>query len=195
MAIIEVKGLKKNYGELEVLKSIDLEIEEGQVVCIIGPSGSGKSTFLRCLNRLEKTTAGKVIVDGYDLTDKNTEITNYNAQILLINCIGLLSKLYSYADIAIVGGGFYSAGLHNILEASAFGIPVIFGNHYKKNPEADSLILLGGAKSFADEKDTIHFISQLIENKQIINSMGEKSKKFIQQQPNATEFIVNHIIN
>ena len=53
MAIIEVKGLKKNYGELEVLKSIDLEIEEGQVVCIIGPSGSGKSTFLRCLNRQE----------------------------------------------------------------------------------------------------------------------------------------------
>ena len=114
---------------------------------------------------------------------------------MLINCIGFLSKLYSYADIAIVGGGFHSAGLHNILEASAFGIPVIFGNHYKKNPEADSLILLGGAKSFADEKDTIHFISQLIENKQIINSMGEKSKKFIQQQPNATEFIVNHIIN
>lgn len=130
-----------------------------------------------------------------EITDKNTEITNYNAQILLINCIGLLSKLYSYADIAIVGGGFHSAGLHNILEASAFGIPVIFGNHYKKNPEADSLILFGGAKSFADEKDTIHFISQLIENKQIINSMGEKSKKFIQQQPNATEFIVNHIIN
>ena len=60
MAIIEVKGLKKNYGELEVLKSIDLEIEEGQVVCIIGPSGSGKSTFLRCLNRLEKTTEGKI---------------------------------------------------------------------------------------------------------------------------------------
>lgn len=130
-----------------------------------------------------------------EITDKNTEITNYNAQILLINCIGLLSKLYSYADIAIVGGGFHSAGLHNILEASAFGIPVIFGNHYKKNPEADSLILLGGAKSFADEKDTIHFISQLIENKQIINSMGGKSKKFIQQQPNATEFIVNHVIN
>ena len=74
MAIIEVKGLKKNYGELEVLKSINLEIEEGQVVCIIGPSGSGKSTFLRCLNRLEKTTAGKVIVDGYDLTDKNKSV-------------------------------------------------------------------------------------------------------------------------
>ena len=84
MAIIEVKGLKKNYGELEVLKSIDLEIEEGQVVCIIGPSGSGKSTFLRCLNRLEKTTAGKVIVDGYDLTDKNTDLNFVRQEIGMV---------------------------------------------------------------------------------------------------------------
>ena len=59
MAIIEVKGLKKNYGELEVLKSIDLEIEEGQVVCIIGPSGSGKSTFLRCLKSSRKNNSRK----------------------------------------------------------------------------------------------------------------------------------------
>ena len=84
MAIIEVKGLKKNYGELEVLKSIDLEIEEGQVVCIIGPSGSGKSTFLRCLNRLEKTTEGKVIVDGYDLTDKNTDLNFVRQEIGMV---------------------------------------------------------------------------------------------------------------
>ena len=64
MAIIEVKGLKKNYGELEVLKSIDLEIEEGQVVCIIGPSGSGKSTFLRCINRLEEPTSGEIKINN-----------------------------------------------------------------------------------------------------------------------------------
>ena len=56
MAIIEVQKIQKKYGDLEVLKSIDLSIEEGEVVCIIGPSGSGKSTFLRCLNRLEKIT-------------------------------------------------------------------------------------------------------------------------------------------
>ena len=61
MAIIEVQKLQKKYGNLEVLKSIDLSIEEGEVVCIIGPSGSGKSTFLRCLNRLEKIKRAGVV--------------------------------------------------------------------------------------------------------------------------------------
>jgi glutamine transport system ATP-binding protein len=67
---ISIKGLRKSFGHLEVLKGMDVEIKEGEVVCLIGPSGSGKSTFLRCLNALEKITAGTVIVDGYNLTDK-----------------------------------------------------------------------------------------------------------------------------
>lgn len=67
---IKVKGLRKSFGHLEVLKGMDVEVQEGEVVCLIGPSGSGKSTFLRCLNSLEKITAGDVIVDGYNLTDK-----------------------------------------------------------------------------------------------------------------------------
>ncbi|MBO5093057.1 MAG: amino acid ABC transporter ATP-binding protein [Lachnospiraceae bacterium] len=67
---ISIKGLRKSFGHLEVLKGMDVEITEGEVVCLIGPSGSGKSTFLRCLNALEKITAGTVIVDGYNLTDK-----------------------------------------------------------------------------------------------------------------------------
>ena len=62
--IIEVKGLKKNFGSLEVLKGINETIRENEVVCIIGPSGSGKSTFLRCLNYLEVPTEGEIIVDG-----------------------------------------------------------------------------------------------------------------------------------
>jgi polar amino acid transport system ATP-binding protein len=71
---IHVEHLKKNFGQLEVLKDISLDIEEGTVVVIIGPSGSGKSTFLRCLNSLEKPTAGTVIVNGTDLTDKHVNI-------------------------------------------------------------------------------------------------------------------------
>ena len=61
---ISVKNLKKNFGSLEVLRHISLDVAEGEVVCLIGPSGSGKSTFLRCLNRLETITAGEVVVDG-----------------------------------------------------------------------------------------------------------------------------------
>ena len=70
-SIIEVKGLQKNFGSLQVLKGIDAAIEENEVVCIIGPSGSGKSTFLRCLNRLEEITDGEILIDGVHLSKEN----------------------------------------------------------------------------------------------------------------------------
>ena len=65
---IHVEHLKKNFGNLEVLRDVSTDIYEGEVVVVLGPSGSGKSTFLRCLNRLEEITGGTVIVDGHDLT-------------------------------------------------------------------------------------------------------------------------------
>ncbi|HIT84846.1 MAG TPA: amino acid ABC transporter ATP-binding protein [Candidatus Ornithomonoglobus intestinigallinarum] len=72
--MIEVKGLCKSFGELEVLKSIDQHIEQGEKVVIIGPSGSGKSTFLRCLNLLETPTGGDIYIDGERVTDKGVDI-------------------------------------------------------------------------------------------------------------------------
>lgn len=71
---IDVQDLHKSYGQNEVLKGIDAKFYEGDVVCIIGPSGSGKSTFLRTLNLLETITSGKVVVDGFELSDPNTNI-------------------------------------------------------------------------------------------------------------------------
>ena len=72
--MIKVVGLKKNFGELEVLKGISTLIKDGEVVAIIGPSGSGKSTFLRCINLLEKPTSGHIYIDDKDITDKKTNI-------------------------------------------------------------------------------------------------------------------------
>ena len=80
---ISVKKLQKSFGDLEVLKDINIEIREGEVVCMIGPSGSGKSTFLRCLNRLEKITAGDVVVDGHPISDPNTNINKVRENITL----------------------------------------------------------------------------------------------------------------
>ena len=71
---IDVNDLHKYYGENEVLKGITAKFYEGDVVCIIGPSGSGKSTFLRSLNLLEAVTSGTITVDGFDLTDKKTDV-------------------------------------------------------------------------------------------------------------------------
>ena len=74
MALIEVKDLHKSFGNNHVLRGIDLEVEKGEVVVVIGPSGSGKSTFLRCLNRLEQIDSGQVIVAGNDISDEKIDI-------------------------------------------------------------------------------------------------------------------------
>ena len=81
---IHVSHLKKNFGKLEVLKDVTTDIYEGEVVVVLGPSGSGKSTFLRCLNRLEDITAGEVIVDGHDLTDKHTDLNKVRENVGMV---------------------------------------------------------------------------------------------------------------
>lgn len=81
---VSIKNLKKNYGSLEVLKDISLDINEGEVICLIGPSGSGKSTFLRCLNRLEDITSGSVIIDGEDITDPKLDINKKRENIGMV---------------------------------------------------------------------------------------------------------------
>ena len=82
--IIEVKDLQKSFGELDVLKGINTEVQRGEVVVVIGPSGSGKSTFLRCLNQLEIATAGKILVDGNDVTDKHIDINKVRENIGMV---------------------------------------------------------------------------------------------------------------
>lgn len=74
MCIIKIENLTKSFDNLEVLKNINLEIKEGEVICIIGPSGSGKSTLLRCMNLLEEHTGGKIYFEGIDITDKKVNI-------------------------------------------------------------------------------------------------------------------------
>lgn len=81
---IQVRNLKKNFGSLEVLKDISLDVAEGEVVVLIGPSGSGKSTLLRCLNQLEKVTSGQIIIDGQDVTDKHTDINKVRENIGMV---------------------------------------------------------------------------------------------------------------
>ena len=82
--IIEVTDLHKSFGDNEVLTGIDLNVSDGEVVCVIGPSGSGKSTLLRCLNRLEDITSGDVVVDGHRLTDRKIRIDEVRAEIGMV---------------------------------------------------------------------------------------------------------------
>lgn len=84
MSIIKVKQLRKSYGETEVLKSIDLEVKKGEVICVIGPSGSGKSTLLRCLNGLEEINSGEIFIQGKKLTRKSSELNKIRQNIGMV---------------------------------------------------------------------------------------------------------------
>ncbi|HKM22658.1 MAG TPA: amino acid ABC transporter ATP-binding protein [Lachnospiraceae bacterium] len=81
---ISVKGLVKTFGDLEVLKGMDVDVADGEVLSLIGPSGSGKSTFLRCINRLEKATAGTIMVDGTNVLAKETNINKLRENIGMV---------------------------------------------------------------------------------------------------------------
>ncbi len=82
--LIQVQHLRKCFDEIEVLKDITVDIYKGDVVCVIGPSGSGKSTFLRCLNRLEEPTAGKIFFEGTDITDPKTDIDRHRQKMGMV---------------------------------------------------------------------------------------------------------------
>ncbi|MGZ4742495.1 MAG: amino acid ABC transporter ATP-binding protein [Oryzihumus sp.] len=98
---IRLTGLRKSFGDLEVLRGIDLEVTKGQVVCVIGPSGSGKSTLLRCVNLLEQPSAGTVTVGGAELTDPDCDLDRERRRIGMVfqqfNLFGHLSVLDNVA--------------------------------------------------------------------------------------------------
>ena len=99
---ISVKGLRKCFGDLEVLKHIDVQVTEKEVLCVIGPSGSGKSTFLRCLNRLESITGGEVIINGKNISDKTVNINKVRENIgMVFQQFNLFSNLNILDNITL----------------------------------------------------------------------------------------------
>lgn len=82
--MIEVNNLEKHFGDLKVLNGVSVNIKKGEKVVVIGPSGSGKSTFLRCLNRLEEPTDGQIIFEGFDITDKKTDIDKHRQKMGMV---------------------------------------------------------------------------------------------------------------
>ena len=85
--------------------------------------------------------------------------------------------------------------MHNILEAATFGVPVIFGNQYKKNPEADALIAQNGGKSFAQVELAADFVLELSKNSNLLQEMSENAANFVSSQPNSSEIILDKILN
>ena len=130
---IIVKDLVKKFGENTVLNNINTTINEGDVVCIIGPSGSGKSTFLRCLNRLEETTSGSILISGDDLTAEKTNLNQIRQH------IGMVFQHFNlFPHLSI---------LENIILA-----PMDLKKMSRKEAEAQAILLLESV-GLADKKD------------------------------------------
>ncbi|MFT7474961.1 MAG: polar amino acid transport system ATP-binding protein [Verrucomicrobiales bacterium] len=81
---INVRNLHKSFGDLEVLKGIDFHVDRGEVVCVLGPSGSGKSTLLRCINRLEDSQSGEILIEGEDITDLDADVDKLRTRIGMV---------------------------------------------------------------------------------------------------------------
>lgn len=200
-----VKQIKNRDNSVEFIS----EFKADKKLLVFGSSWEAEERIAKILS--EKLKNFKIIIASHDLKRvehlkqifpkailyselEQSQISNLKSQILIIDSIGLLSKLYSYADIAIVGGGFHDKGLHNILEAATFGIPVIFGNQYKKNPEADGLIAQNGGKSFAKEELASDFVLELTQNSNLLKEMSQNAEDFVHNQPNSSEIILKKIL-
>jgi polar amino acid transport system ATP-binding protein len=100
--ILEIRGLRKSFGHVEVLRGIDLAVNPQELVFIIGPSGSGKSTLLRCCNRLEEPSAGRICIDGVDLMDRRTDINAMRRQIgMVFQSFNLYPHLTALSNVSL----------------------------------------------------------------------------------------------
>lgn len=116
-------------------------------------------------------------------------------QVFIIDTIGILTKIYSYADIAYVGGGFGNPGVHNILEPATFGVPIVIGPNYSHFAEATALVKMEGCISIENPKDLYEVFTELIYKIDIRHEKGHICETFVQMNKGATQTIMKHILN
>jgi 3-deoxy-D-manno-octulosonic-acid transferase len=142
------------------------------------------------IQQLKSSITKKTIL----FSDKeNTDLSQY--EVFIIDTIGILTKIYSYGDIAYVGGGFGNPGVHNLLEPATFGIPIVIGPNYSHFDEAIKLVNLNGCISIVNYIELNQAFSDLIQNKDIRIKKGEICNTFVQKNKGATDTILAQIIN
>ena len=119
----------------------------------------------------------------------------HDYDVFIIDTIGILTKIYSYADIAYVGGGFGNPGVHNILEPATFGVPIVIGSNYSHFAEATALVNMGGCVSVSNKKELEDAFTNLIQNDEIRQENGHICSTFVQMNKGATAVILKHIQN
>jgi len=159
-------------------------------------AAKGNLKFIIAPHKIEKQGIQKL---KNTLGDKAALYTNYNPetlstkQVLIIDTIGLLTKLYHYAAVAYIGGGMGTTGLHNTLEAAVFSVPIIIGKNYERFPEAKAMLDLGGLVSVQDASSFKKSLDVFVEDENLRHSCGQKNKEYIDKNKGATALITEKI--
>jgi len=140
------------------------------------------------IESLKKTISKKVVLFS---EKENCKLIDFD--VLIIDTIGLLSKIYSYAEIAYVGGAIGKTGLHNTLEPATFGVPIIIGHNFKKFPEAIEMEKNGGLFSINSDSDFNSILNKLVENKSFRNESGASNKNYINKNQGAVVQITSYL--
>ena len=157
---------------------------------IIAPHNINKDQIADLKNQIAKKTILFSSINLNDLGD--SKLAEHD--VLIIDTIGILTKIYSYADIAYVGGGFGKPGVHNILEPATFGVPIIIGPNYSHFAEATALVKMNGSISITNQDELNETFDKLIQNSDLRLEKGHICSTFVEMNKNATETIMNYII-
>ena len=168
----------------EIIAQYINEYSNENVKFIIAPHNIKAEQIAKLKALITKPTALFSEKENQSLSDQ---------QVFIIDTIGILTKIYSYADIAYIGGGFGNPGIHNILEPATFGIPIVIGPNYSHFAEATALVKLEGCVSIANNKDLLETFDDLIYKPDIRFQKGAICRQFVQQNKGATAIILNHL--
>ena len=163
---------------------------DAQVKFIIAPHNIKAEQILELKKSITKKT---VLYSEYVETQLIASLQENN--VFIIDTIGILTKIYSYADIAYVGGGFGNPGVHNILEPATFGIPIVVGPNYSHFAEATALVNMEGCISITNQNQLNDAFNNLISNDDIRHEKGHICETFVQMNKGATDVILKHICN
>ena len=145
------------------------------------------------IQELKKSISKKTILFSDVETRLIASLQEYN--VFIIDTIGILTKIYSYTDIAYVGGGFGNPGVHNILEPATFGVPVVIGPNYSHFAEATALVNMEGCISIQNQNQLNEAFDLLLHNEDERLEKGHICSTFVQMNKGATQTIMNHILN
>jgi 3-deoxy-D-manno-octulosonic-acid transferase len=198
-----VKKIATDFKPLELIASF-----KGQDKMIV--AGSTWPDDEKLFSEYAKKHSAKIIIAPHEINESHlSQIKNYfpnsvlysqllsnpslQPQVLIIDNIGMLSRLYYYSDIAYIGGGFNGSGIHNTLEAAVYGKPVIFGPNYQKFREARNLVVKGGAFSISNAEELAIKLDDLLNSEQQWNHSASASMQYVDENTGATQKMLDWI--